>query len=376
MVHAFPFSPKSSVSPILRNACKSGLGRLLFNVEYDHGGVIEGYLIPDGFSEEATIIVTKDDGTEIIVPCDQLKEGTVQAGRHATGMVGFRIDKTRLADLVSQKRLSIRDAKTGILIYRRPPIDNPVRHKVLRLELSILPMTKFDAFCSQNFRYAISSVERYGHETTMQAFHLNADSSVYISGRLLLRNYEDFLDKGFHAIVDIPDPYYEMACRLFILNRLTKGTPTFLGDRDRLILSPAAEHFAEVNLEDDRSLKRALQKAPDKVRRVLSSPITQQFVCTYPDQRITRRDVAPAIGALARFTVIGHGDNGEHFQQAVGELLSVSPMDVPVVSKHSILKELASRLREIPVAETMLEEDLIFNHYVREAFTPDVGTQG
>ncbi|WP_312621650.1 hypothetical protein [Agrobacterium pusense] len=340
---------------------------MLFNVEYDRGAVIEGYLIPDGFSDEATIVVTVDDNTNVLIPCDQLKPGVVHAGRHATGMVGFRIDKTRIPDLVSQRRLSIRDEKTGLLIYRRPPVDNPVQHKLLRLELSILPMVKFDAYCGQNFQYAISSVERFGHETTMQAFHLNAASSVYISGRLLLRNYEDFLDKGFQAIADIPDPYYEMACRLFILNRLAKGPVSFLGDRDRLILSPAVEHFANLNLEDDRAIKRALQKAPDKVRRLLISPTTHQFVCTHPEQRITRRDVAPAIGALARFTVIGHGDADAHFQQAVGELFSVPPIDVPVTSKHSVLTNIALRLRQMPIAEVMLEEDLIFDHYVRKA---------
>ncbi|NSY51290.1 hypothetical protein [Agrobacterium tumefaciens] len=349
---------------------------MLFNVEYDHGSVVEGYLIPDGFSEEATIFVTMDDGRDVAIACDQPKPAVVQSGRHATGMVGFRIDATRISDLANQRRLSIRDSKTGLLIYRRSPIDNPVQHKVLRLELSILPMMKFDAFCEESFQYAISGVERFGHETTMQAFHLNAASSVYISGRILLRNYEDFLDRGFQAIADIPDPYYEMACRLFTLNRLTRSMPNFLGDRDRLILSPAAEYFSEINLADDRALKRALQKAPDKVRRVLISPITQQFVCTYPEQRITRKDIAPAIGALARFTVVGHGDNSVHFQQGVGELLSVPPIDVPVVSKHSILKDLALRLRQIPVAETMLEEDLIFDHYVRQAVAPDVKVQG
>ncbi|MBB2908201.1 hypothetical protein FHR76_004616 [Rhizobium sp. RAS22] len=350
---------------------------MLFNVEYDRGAVIEGYLIPDGFSDEATIIVTKDDGSWVAIPCDQPKPGVVQAGRHATGMVGFRIDEGKIADLAAQRRLSIKDNKTGLLIYRRrAAIDNLVQLKLLRLELSILPMAKFDAYCSQNFQYAISSVERFGHETTMQAFHLNAASSVYISGRLLLRNYEDFLDKGFQAIVDMPDPYYEMACRLFILNRLNNGSVTFLGDRDRLNLSPAAAHFAGVNLEDERAVKRALKKAPDKVRRVLISPTTHQFVCTYPEQRITRREVAPAIGALARFAVVGHGDDSIHFQQAVGELLSVPPIDVPVASKYSILTDLALRLRQMPIAEMMLEEDLIFDHYVRKAVTPDVRMQG
>ncbi|MDH0872970.1 hypothetical protein ACI2J4_10470 [Agrobacterium tumefaciens] len=340
---------------------------MLFNIEYDHGEVIEGYLVPDGFSEGAAVVVTFDDGTEITVPCDQIKPGVVHAGRHETGMVGFRVDEICAAGLTVQKRLSIRDAKTGILIYRRPPADKLIKHKLLRLELSILPMVKFDEFCGEHFQYAISGVERFGHETAMQAFHLNANSSIYISGRLLFRNYEDFLDKGFQAIVDVPDPYYEMACRLFILSRLTRGTPTFLGERDRLIFTSAADHFAHVNLSDGRALKRALKSAPEKVRRLLTSPITQQLVSTNPEQRVTRHDVASAIDALSRFSVVGHSTDDSLFQEAVGQLLSVSPMDVPAVSRHSVLCDLALRLRELAVAETMLEEDLIFDHYVSRA---------
>lgn len=348
---------------------------MLFNVEYDRGTVIEGYVVPDGFSEEAIVIVETDDGRKISFACDQFKQGVVHAGRHATGMVGFRIDESRIPALGAKKKLSVRDAKTGILIYRRQPVEKLVKHKLLRLELSILPMGKFDEFCAENFQYAISGVERYGHETAMQAFHLNATSSVYISGRLLLRNYEDFLDKGFQAIVNVPDPYYEMACRLFILSRITKGTPTFLGERDRLILTSAADHFSDINLADDRALRRALKRAPEKVRRVLISPFTHQLVSTYPEQRVTRQDVAPAIDALSRFSVVGHTKNVTLFQEAVGELLSVSPMDVPAASRHSVLCDLALRLRELPVAETMLEEDLIFDHYVSRAVTADIRAQ-
>lgn len=333
-------------------------------------------MIPDGFSDEASVIVTRDDGTAMSFPCDQLRLGVMQAGRHATGMVGFRVDEERMPDLALQRRLVIQDAKTGLLIYRRPPVDEPVPHKLLRLELNIVPMLKFDAYCGRHFQYAISAVERFGHETTMQAFHLNAERSVYISGRLLLRNYEDFLDKGFQAIADIPNPYYEMACRLFILKRLARGPVTFLGDRDRLILAPAAEHFAEVNLEDEKAIRRALKKSPDKVRSVLISPITRQLVCTYPEQRVTRRDVAAAISTLSRFVVVGHGNDHAHFQQAVGELLSLPPMNIPIIPPHSVLEELAERLREMPIAEQMLEEDLIFDHYVRQAVAPRAGRQG
>ena len=340
---------------------------MLFNVEYDHGDVIEGYVIPDGFSEEASIVVMIDDGSSVLLPCDGSRPAVVQSGRHATGRIGFRIDSVSVPNLSNQKHLAIRDLRTGILIYRRPPVNNPVQKKVLRLELSMLPMHRFDKICGKQFQYEISSVERFGHETAMQAFHLNAVPSIYISGRLLLRNYEEFLDRGFLAIVRIPDPYYEMASRLYVMKRLAHGSLNFIDDRDKIHLSSASEYLSDLNLDDERKLKSAIKKAPEKVRDVLRSPFVRQLTCTYPEQSVGRREVAPAIDVLSRFAVVGMGEGNSHFQDAVGALVDLPGSQLPVASQHKILNDIALRLRQITAAEHLLEEDLIFYHYVQEA---------
>lgn len=340
---------------------------MLFNVEYDHGDIIEGYVIPDGFSDEATVVVTKDDGTLIELRCDQWRPAVVQSGRHESGLVGFRISTEMIPDLSQQKQLAIHDVKTGLLVYRRAPKGRAVNLKIIRVEFNMLPTMKQDAFFGNIFQYAISSVERFGHETTLQVLHLSSVPSIYISGRILFRNYEDFLDRGFIAVADIPDPYYELASRLFVIKGLARNVVSFVSDRDKLILAPAAEHFSDVNLDDDLAIKRAFKRASDKVRSVLTSPITRQLVCTYPEQKVTRSDVAAAIGTLARFTIVGRGSDGVHFQNALGELLEVSPSIIPIAPQYSTINLLAGRLREIPAAEELLEEDLIFDHYLREA---------
>ncbi|WP_245276623.1 hypothetical protein [Rhizobium leucaenae] len=204
----------------------------------------------------------------------------------------------------------------------------------------------------------------------VQAFHLNAIQSIYISGRLLLRNYEEFLDKGFKAIVLLTDPYYELALRIFLLKRMAKTQISFFGDRDKIILAPAAEHFADIDLESEASLKSALKKASENVRNVLLSPVTRQLVATTPEQLVKRSDVAAAIDLLSRFTIVGHDADGLHFQDAIGELLGISIGDLPLPSRHSALEDVAARLRSLHIAELILEEDLIFDHYVREAMKP------
>ncbi|MBB5572159.1 MULTISPECIES: hypothetical protein [Rhizobium] len=343
---------------------------MLFNLEYDRGTVLEGYLIPDGFSDLPHIRVSDADGELMVLPCDQIKEAVVASGRHENGRVGFKLDTSIIPDIAERHTLMIHDAKSGLLIYRRPQVSQPVPLKILRLETQLLPMAKFDYRCGRHFQYELSSVERFGHETALQAFHLNAIQSIYISGRLLLRNYEEFLDKGFKAIVLLTDPYYELALRIFLLKRMAKTQISFFGDRDKIILAPAAEHFAEVDLESEASLKSALKKASQNVRNVLLSPVTRQLVASTPEQLVKRSDVAAAIDLLSRFTIVGHDADSFHFQDAIGELLGISIGDLPLPSRHTALEDVATRLRTLHIAELILEEDLIFDHYVREAMKP------
>lgn len=340
---------------------------MLFNIEVDQGDVIEGYLIPDGYSDRPVVCVIGEEGELMRLECLHARPAVLQSGRHETGVVGFRIDNSILPGVRNRKRLEIRDAKNGILIYRRPFMESPVQMKVFRMEFQMLPMMKFDHYCSGRFQYALCGLERFGQETALQAFHLNAIESIYLSGRLHLRNFEEFLDKGFTVIGYLPDPYYEMAARLTMLKRLSQTNVAFLGERDRLSMGAAAAHFAEVVLDDERSLKKALQTAGPKIRDPLISPATRQLVRTSPDQSVVRADVAPAIDLLSRFAVVGQDGMPFHFESAAAELMTLPLENVPSISRHSALEAIAQRLRRLAVAETLLEADLILHHYVREA---------
>ncbi|MCY1740357.1 hypothetical protein [Ensifer sp. SL37] len=340
---------------------------MLFNIEFDAGDSIEGYVIPDGFSEQPSILVSDHGGPVARVACDQLREAVIGSGRHGSGMVGFRLDATVIPGLAEMETLAIHDAKTGLLIYRRVAIHNRKNLKIVRLETHMIPSLRLDRYCSEGFQFELFSAERFGHETTLQAFHLQALESVFISGRLLMKNYEVFLDRGFRAVALLTDPFYEMAGRLFLLKKMSTSPVPFLGDRDRLILAPAVEHFAEVALTSTSSLKTALKKAPTKVRDVLSSPLTRQLVCTSPEQSTARADIAAAVDLLSRFTVVGHDNDLAHYQHALAELFERPVDQLPLPPRHMALQELANKLRELPVAEGLIEHDLILDHYVRQA---------
>lgn len=344
---------------------------MLFSIEFDSGVALEGYIVPDGFSEVASIRVSDENNEFGVFQCDQARPAVVAAGRHQTGLVGFRLDQSRIPVIRDLRTLMIHDAKSGVLIYRRPQVEFPIQKKIIRLETQILPMAKFDRHCGRLFSYELHSMERFGHETTLQAFHLDSTNSIYLSGRLLMRNYEHFLDRGFEGVVLLSDPYYELALRLFLLKRMVTMPINFLGERDQLIFGPAAEYFADTNFEDEDDLRARLKKAPPKVTNVLSSPIIRQLVCASPEQRVTRREVAPAIDLLSRFTVVGHNSDAVPFQSAVSELLGIPLDDVTTPSRQALLEDIARKLRRIPAAEMLLEEDLIFDHYVVDALLLD-----
>jgi len=340
---------------------------LLFNLETDRGDVVEGYLIPDGFADRPQIVVSDATGTIAVLSCDQMRQAVVASGRHQTGLVGFRLDKSNIPDLRSCSTLTIRDQKSGLLIYRRPLGPQQVNKKLLRLETQLLPMVKLDQYIGGRFQYAVQSVERFGHETALQAFHLNAIKSIFISGRLLVRNYQEFFDKGFTGVALLTDPYYEMAARISILKRMANVPLSFIGERDKITLSPAAQYLASMNLDELQSIKQHLKKAPPKVRNVLISPTTRQFACTDPEQLTTRRDIASAIDLLSRFDIIGHNNDTIPFAHAVGELLNIDSDNIPIPERYSMIERLADMLRGLPIAELYLEDDLILDHYVRAA---------
>lgn len=340
---------------------------MLFNIESDGGNIVSGYLIPDGFSETPHIRVSDDNGEIGVFACNDVRPQVTSSGRHETGMVGFRLDDGLIPNLAERQNLKIRDAKSDVLIYKRMTAATPIARKIIRLETQLLPMIRFDQHCGRHFQYELYSAERLGHETTLQVFHLNAVDSIYLSGRLLMRNYEEFLGKGFEGVVLLPDPYYEMAVRIFLLKRMAKAPVSFIGERDKLILGSAAEYFSNADLDDFGSLRSLLKKAPSKVSGVLTSPTTRQLTTTTPEQRISRRDIAPAIDLLSRFSIVGHHEAPDSFQHAIGEMLNIPVDDLVVPPQQMLLKGLADKLRLLPIAELMLEEDLIFDHYVRQA---------
>ncbi|MFB9953205.1 hypothetical protein ACFFP0_30580 [Rhizobium puerariae] len=340
---------------------------MLFGVEFDDGDNISGYIVPDGHSDIASITVTEGGEFSFTMPCNELRPSVRDARRHDTGKVGFRIDGSIIPGLVTKRNLEIRDAKSGILIYRRLPYMPPVNKKVMRLETQIIPAVAFDRHVSPLFHYVQGGLDRFGHETALQSFHLAVMASIYLSGRIMIRNYEEFFEKDFHFVGFFYDPYYEMASRIYMISRISKTKNVFLSERDMITFSPAAEYFQDIDLSDQDDVRRFCKRMPARVQDTMRSPYVRQLACTQPEQLPDKSSIASAIDILSRFTVVGHISNTLPYLDAVSELLEVPSDYLKAPVAYSPIQELANNLKEILAVERLLEEDLIFDHYLRQA---------
>lgn len=347
---------------------------MLFNVEYDEGYVIEGYLVPDGFAERPRIHVS--DGIQSLaeMDCGEPREAVRVSGRHATGLVGFRLDETNIPDLANKAELTIRDAASGLLIYRRG-YRQWKRKRIVRLELQLVPFVALDRSLQDHFQYAINRAERFGLETTLQVFHLNNADSIYLSGRLQIRAFEQFMERGFEVVTILTEPYFEMAERIFFLKRFSSLPELMFGPRDRMTLAPAAEHFANVDLSSPKSLRAALKTMDLATSRVIRAPLTRQLTTVLPDDEPTRGSVVAGLDIISRFAITGLRAHPETFTLPCAEFLDIDPDSIEKTTQHHAIAQIAQLLRDIPQAETLLETDLVIYHFANQAITANMSIQ-
>jgi hypothetical protein len=283
----------------------------------------------------------------------------VLAGRHSTGRCGFRISDADVPGLAAMEDLAIEDAETGLLVYRRA---HPLflNKRVLHLSAGLLPLRVFNNALGAMFQHQMTQLELHGHETVNQLFLMVATDSSYLSGRMLYRNYEHYIENRFETIVLLEDPYVAMAERLMILAKLKDiQTPELiLGRRDALVFEPAIEFAAGLALNDGRALKRAFRSPDDDVLAAFVDPFTRLLTTSSPGEMARENSVPKALDVLAEAAVVGLGGEAELFADTVAAHLGVSPSAVPAPHPLRHADEIARLLREEAKVQHLIEKDL------------------
>src|SRR5262249_40868859 len=153
------------------------------------------------------------------------------------------------------------DQETNILIYRRRSPSQVTQKRIFRLETHLFPLWRLDDKLERHFQYFHKGIERYGRETTTQLFLLNNSTSLYLSGRLIFKTYEFYINETFNCIALLRDPYMELAERLLTLKVVRRLGQQLLGERDLIAYGPAIA-FAESIEHHGKALHRAFVTMP------------------------------------------------------------------------------------------------------------------
>jgi hypothetical protein len=339
---------------------------MLFNIEADRGDQIVGYLVPDDYTRTPTLRVYLDGTYFADLPCDQERPSLVVAGRHATGRCGFAIDSAIIPGIERKGGIELFDAETGVLVYRRRTLGEVTQQKIFRLETHLFPLWRLDESVDAKFQYFHKGIERHGRETATQVFQLSNASSLYLSGRLAFKVYENHIHDTFRSVLLMHEPYCELAERLLTLKHVSKFGDELLGARDMVSFRAAIEFAQEIEA-DETKLRRAFDSMPKEAIASLTSPLTRQLSADALDEPPPKGAIARALSALSSFAVVGLREQEELFLEGFEALVDVPAGTAPPLPYFPNVSTLARALRAVPETELLIEQDLEIYHTVKEA---------
>jgi len=339
---------------------------VLFDVEKDTGDRIVGYLVPDSYSNTATVVVTSDGRELAALPTDDPRPAVVAAGRHDSGLCGFTIDGIMVPDLARYQLLELRDRGSDLVFYRRRPDAVTIPFKLFRLEPRHVRSPEWDGLVGDHFQVSFANVDRMGRETMAQTLLLRA-RSTYISARLLYREHIYSIDDSFRKICVVQDPFVELAEMLLELQLGKVAQSQSLDMRDQLAFAACVDHFSEYDITDAADLRRALARMPDEVETALSCPLTRSLAAKSAEEHLSAGMVATAVESLASFDVIGIREDPDTYLQSLGELLAKVEGLPPFEAAPSAAMVFAELLRSQPDAAALIDLDLDVYHILSTA---------
>ena len=331
---------------------------MLFNIESDGGNFIRGYLVPDSFSSQAAIAVKSGDKILATVRAEEVRHTVVAAGRHETGLVGFAVNEDVVPGLSEASYLEICDVETGFVFYRRRPATQASEVRLFRLETGFRRMTVLDSCLDGLFQTAFLSVDAYGRETTSQTLLLDTYNSLYVSGRLLFKEYEYSLDDNFRKIAIIQDPYVELAATLLALRNGTLSNHAGFDLRTELSMGDCIDYFATLDPTNDHSLRRHLARMPDTIESAIANPLVRLLAGRPSEETANGSYIPSGLQSLASFDVVGLRNEPQTYLDPLAALLRVDRSTLQSDKASQEEMHLAAELRKHRLLATILEFDL------------------
>ena len=340
-----------------------------FCVYLDTGLEIHGYLVPDGFSTEPKVHIRTDGAERVIeVTCWVFVEGARSQGLHKTGNVGFVLSEDNVPGISVAAHVEVSDPESGLVIYRRAQPGEFIPKKVLRLETSYVPNSELDLCLKPHFQFFEHRVEHHGFETVRQMLEILHQPSVYVSGRILLKNFRVYINYNIDTtLISLNDPFYELAIRLIVFSRFNRQSFSFISPRDKSLFKPVMDLFDGLVVQDEAAVVRAIRNAPKETLNLLSSPFVRQLVADNPSDTPSLDNVSQALDALSQFTLFDAGRDEKTYPQHIAELFGLPEGTVRMRPQLDAVHRLADFLRKIGRVEQLLEADMVLYHFIQKA---------
>lgn len=339
-----------------------------FNIDYDLGHLVRGWVVPDNPVAISRVFVTVDGRRVAEVASAQIDDAIRSNGWHSTGQCVFEVTEAVVPDLASVRRLEIYDADTNILVYRRASRDGLVQGRLLLINTSIEPETAIQAALFEHFQQSYFGIGRFSEEVMRVVLDSHWLTSSFLSGAVIYPRYEGSLqpDRFLTALL-VHDPYVEMATRLLWLRAKAAEASDPARNWRLGPLAVAAEFATDYDFEDIKALKRLFRMMPEPAYHLLYNPLTRQFGTKLPDDRLRPGNSIVAIEILARVGIVGHRDFYAAFVATLFDRLGINA-EVPVPDPiPTAALALAARLRSLKVAQEMVVFDVAMADAVRNA---------
>ncbi|KAE9629301.1 hypothetical protein [Parasedimentitalea maritima] len=340
---------------------------MMFNVHTDAQNHLQGYIVPNGFSTPARIRVTGNSQRLYEGGCHEVVNDLIRIGRHGTGLTSFVLDEMLIPGLAEIKDLTILDGDTGMLIFRRNRPDHDLQKRVFRLETTLATTSPYADTLMPRFAYGLRDVHLYGQETVSQLFNLNHYPSMYFEGRIHIRAHQRYLTDQFLSLVSVADPFTALAMKIDCLGHLDQHVINQLEEREYAAFLPLAGLFDGVAINRPDAVRRRLKQAPKDIMAALESPLVGLLTGNTPGQGGSRSDLSAALDVLSAFDIVLLAENAPRGQAAFAAALGLPPDLVPRTEIPIRVQALADTLRDLPVLEAALENDLIAYHCVVQA---------
>jgi hypothetical protein len=333
---------------------------MLFSIDEDVGGRLEGWVMPDNPAVTPRIIVHLDSDNHVVIEAFVFRPLLKQQGLHNTGVCGFVLDENNCRGLTGAGKLEIYDADNNLLIYRRRPSAGLIDKKFFRLEHQLFRSVDLDELFQSHFHMTYPALELLSEETIRSILSMPFTTSIYASGRVFWRIWEPLLrDRGYMVGVLLRDPYQEFAERLLILK--LAGSPQGRTITDSLgpVVEAAAAHMRDVDLTELSSLEAVLAAAPMELRAILYNPLTYLLSAQNAFDPPPVPATAVALESLADMDAVGLRQDTAPFFETVSAILDL-PQSLAVISlpASATVVQWVELLRDRPVVRNLIEMDL------------------